>query len=138
MPVIRYNSYMSFRWYLIFMGVGTGLAWIAWMFVLQTTNPYESGFMGLAFFYITLMLSLVGTLSLLGIGYRIGIQKRNITVFREVRVSFRQAVILSLLAVFALCLGAQKHMTWYYLLALVALAGGIEYTMSVIQSARRE
>ncbi len=129
---------MNFRWYLIFMGVGTGLAWIAWMFVLQTTNPYESGVMGLAFFYITLMLSLVGTLSLLGIGYRIGIQKRNATVFREVRVSFRQAVLLSLLAVCALYLASQKHMTWYYLLILVALAGGIEYILLVIQSARRE
>lgn len=129
---------MSFRWYVILMGMGTGLAWVAWVIVLMTMNPDEAGLTGLLFFYSTLFLSCVGTLALVGILYRVGIRKRSEMITREVRLSFRHAVLLSAVAVIALWLSHNQHMTWYYLGLLGLVTICIEYVFMVIQRSHRQ
>jgi hypothetical protein len=129
---------MSFRWYVILMGVGTALAWIAWLFVLEAMNPDEAGLTAFIFFYTTLFLSMVGTLSLLGLIYRIGIRHREDVLAREVRISFRHAILLSLVGTSALWLSAHHQLAWYWLLALIAVVAGIEYLFLIVQASRRQ
>lgn len=129
---------MSFRWYVILMGLGTAMAWIAWLFVLQTMNPDEAGLTAFIFFYTTLFLSLVGTLSLLGLIYRIGIRHREAVLAREVRISFRHAILLSLVGTSALWLSAHRQLAWYWLLGLIIVVGGIEYLFLMVQASRRQ
>lgn len=129
---------MSFRWYVILMGVGTGLAWISWLFVIQTMNPEEAGLTAFMFFYITLFLSLVGTLSLVGLLFRIGLRREPDMLTRVVRISFRHALLLSLGAVTALWLSAHRQLAWYWIVVLIALIAGVEYLFLMIQSARRQ
>jgi len=129
---------MTFRWYLILMGIGTGLAWMAWAVVLFTMNPFEAGVTGLLFFYVTLCLASVGSLALLGLGYRVGIRKRTDMLTREVRISFRHAVLLSFVGVGALWLSSHRSLTWYWSLALVLVSAGIEYIFMMVQEARRQ
>ncbi|MFA6100275.1 MAG: hypothetical protein WC750_05430 [Patescibacteria group bacterium] len=129
---------MSFRWYVILMGVGTALAWIAWLFVLQAMNPDEAGLTAFIFFYTTLFLSCVGTFSLLGLLYRIGVRHREAVLAREVRISFRHAILLSLVGTTALWLSAHRSLTWYWLITLILTVGVIEYLFILVQASRRQ
>lgn len=120
------------------MGVGTTLAWVAWLFVIQTMNPQEGGPTVFLFFYFTLFLVLVGTLSLVGLIYRVGLRRKSLVLAREVRVSFRHAVLLSLGGMTALWLSSHKHMAWYWLLLVIVLIASIEYVFLLIQASRRQ
>jgi len=128
---------MSFKWYAILMGLGTGLAWIAWVVILQTINPEEAGALGKMFFFITLFLSLLGTLSLFGLIYRIGIRKRMEMLQREVRVAFRHAFLLSAVSIAALIFSAQDWLRWYVILCLLLVVVGVEYVFLVFIDAPR-
>ena len=133
---LLYNHGMSFRWYLSLMGLGTALAGMAWVIVLFTMDPFQAGAMGLIFFYITLMLALTGLLSILGLGFRT-VFKQNGVLLEDVKVSFRQAVVLSVVCALALRLASQKSITWYYVLALVVVACVLECLFLVLQRRRR-
>lgn len=128
---------MSFRWYVILMGLGTGLAWISWLFVIQTMNPDEAGLTAFVFFYTTLFLSLVGTLSLIGLLFRIGLHRESDMLTRVVRLSFRHALLLSLGGVAALWLSAHRQLAWYWIVVLIIFIAGAEYLFLIIQSSRR-
>ncbi|MBD3281546.1 hypothetical protein GF391_02255 [Candidatus Uhrbacteria bacterium] len=128
---------MSFKWYAILMGFGTGLAWIGWIIILNITNPDEAGFLGLVFFFVTLFLALVGTLSMLGLLYRIGIRKRTDMVMREVRVAFRHSILLSFIAILALWFSSQEWLRWYTVVGFLMLVVAVEYVFLVFIDAER-
>jgi len=128
---------MSFKWYAMLMGLGTGLAWVAWIIILQTMNPDEAGYLGLFFFFTTLFLSLVGTISMFGLLYRIGIRKRTEMVMREVRVAFRHALLLSVLTIIALWFSSQDWLRWYTLVVFLLVAVAVEYLFLVLVDAER-
>lgn len=128
---------MNFKWYAVFMGFGTGISWIAWIIILQTMDPGEIGVMGHAFFYATLFLALLGTGSLLGILYRLGIKKRTEMLVREVRTAFRHSLLLSSLAVVCLWLAAKGFFYWYYFLLLLILLVLLEYLFLTVFEAKR-
>lgn len=128
---------MSFRWYLVFMGVGSGLAWAAWTMVLFTVNPYEAGVAGWLIFYSTLLLAAIGTLSLLGVAYRVGWLKREEDLAKQVRTSFRHAIILSLVGVFSLMLVSGHWFRWYWMLAVLVCAAAVEYVFLLVQESKR-
>ena len=129
---------MGFKGYLAMMGFGTGLAWGAWVLILMTMNPYDAGTAAPLFFFSTLLLALIGTFSLFGIGYRIGIRKRSVTLTREVRMSFRHAVLLSGLLVASIWLGSRRELTWYAALGVFAVAAAVEMASLVIQASKRQ
>jgi len=128
---------MTFRTYLILMGLGTLISWGAWVLVLYTTNPFEAGASGFVLFYLTLGMSLIGTLTLLGMAYRVFFLRRHAVMMREVRISFRHAVFLSLVAVGALALSAQGWLKWWALLALFILMSLVEYFFLLREEAHR-
>ncbi len=128
---------MSFKWYAVLMGLGTGLAWIAWIIIIQTMNPDEAGFLGLFFFFVTLFLALVGTISMLGLLYRIGIRKRTDMVMKEVRVAFRHAMLLSGLSILALWFSSQDWLRWYTLVVFLLVIVAVEYLFLVLVDAER-
>lgn len=136
-PGLWYNRRMSFKWYAILMGVGTGLAWVGWIIILNTINPDEAGLAGLIFFFVTLFLALVGTISMLGLLYRIGIRKRTEMVMREVRVAFRHAVLLSAVSIVALLFSSQDWLRWYVVIGFLLTVVLLEYIFLVFIDAER-
>ncbi|MFZ6014805.1 MAG: hypothetical protein ACOYUZ_00400 [Patescibacteria group bacterium] len=128
---------MNFKWYAIFMGFGTGISWIAWIIIIQTMNPNEAGLFGHLFFYATLFLALVGTLSLLGILYRIGIRKRSEVLVNQVRIAFRHAVLLASLAVMSLWMASRSVLHWYYFILLLVMLSAVEYVFIVVFDSKR-
>ncbi|MDD2785765.1 MAG: hypothetical protein PHS79_02610 [Patescibacteria group bacterium] len=128
---------MTFRWFVILMGIGTALAWIAWLFVIQTMNPVEAGLTAFIFFYFTLFLSLVGTLSMLELIFRVGI-RRDAMITREVRVSVRHAMLLALGGSTALWLSSNRALSWYWILLLIICMSVVEYLFLAVQTSRRQ
>ncbi len=116
---------------------GTLLAWMGWVLVLFRIDPQESGLPGLALFYLTLFVSLVGTLATFGVLYRVHLLKRRELLSREVKISFRHGVMLSLVAVISLALSAQALLFWWNFLALIIFVAAIEYGFLLVNESRR-
>jgi len=128
---------MSFKWYLILMSLGTGIAWTALVVLIQTVDPFESGFLNLVFFYIDLLLSLIGTFSILGVVYRVAIRKSDQLLIKNVQISFRHSILFALIAVVSLFLSANYLFHWYVLFPLLIVMVFVEYLFLLIQEARR-
>lgn len=128
---------MTFRAYMLFMGLGTLIAWLAWVIVLMNVDPQTTNVLGFTMFYVTLMVGLVGALTLVGISYRVLLLGRKDVLSREVKVSFRHAILLSMVSVIALALSAEKMLHWWVLVVLIAVAGILEYVSLLVQHSRR-
>ncbi len=128
---------MTFRAYLVLMGLSTAMAWIGWAIVLFNINPFETGLPGFAIFYITLCVGMVGILTLAGILYRVRLRKRQTVISREVKISFRHALLLTAVSVIALILSQQGVLHWWVLIVLIAIAAILEYLSLLVQYARR-
>jgi len=103
------------------MTIGTTLCWLAWFFVVSSVNPLETGFWGIAFFYISLFLAFTGTFSVIGFLIRHHFVKNDMIIFHHVRHTFRQGILVSSLFIIALILLQQKLLTWWNGIILVIL-----------------
>lgn len=109
---------MTLRQYLILMTISAVFCWIIWGFVLYSVDPTTAGILGFVFFYFSLFLALVGTLSVLGLLLRRKFGKGEF-IFKTVTISFRQSILLGLMIIGALILKSQKLLTWWNIIFLV-------------------
>lgn len=116
---------MSFRAYIIMMIITTLASWSMWAMVIFSINPNTTDFLGLLFFYLSLFLSLIGTMSIVGSVIRKKMIKEGL-LFRHVVVSLRQAVLFSVLIITALLLQSNSILTWWSILLLVGALSVIE------------
>ena len=117
---------MSFKKYLILMTFSTFVCWIIWLLVLNYIDPQEAGFLGFIFFYFSLFLSLVGTISIVGLFIRMKILKDEL-VFRHVSTAFRQAILFSILIIGALFLNSKSLLTWWDMVLFILALSVIEF-----------
>ncbi len=108
------------------MTIGTVLCWGGWLWVLFFVNPYEADRWGLLFFYSSLFLALVGTISIIGFVVRFLIIKHEFA-YKQVKRALRQGIMLAALVVVSLYLQSQNLLVWWNLILLVLLVMGIEY-----------
>ena len=121
---------MSLRLYLWIMSLGTFFCWVAWFFVIIKLAPEEAGFMGLMFFYMSLFLAIVGTFSVLGFLLRLLRLKNDQLVFRHVRHTFRQSILIGVFLISLLMLKANEAITWWIVTLLLLLLFLIEAILS--------
>lgn len=122
---------MTLRLYLALMSIGTFFCWVAWLFVITNISPTEAGLLGLFFFYFSFFLAILGTFSVLGFLIRKTIIKNDDVIFRHVRNTFRQSLLLSTLISIILFLLSQKLLFWWnfaLLLGIVIFLEGIIFT----------
>ncbi len=103
---------MTLRQYLVLMLAGTALSWTAVGLIVTSVDPTDTQPVIFAIFYASLGLALVGTFSTVGFLLRHHLIARNAVLSRQVAVSFRQAVLLSFLAIAALILRSRSLLTW--------------------------
>jgi hypothetical protein len=111
---------MSLRNFILFIILGTVLAWGAWIVVLVGISPTQAGISGFLMFYVTLGAALVGTASLLLAFIRIVVLKRRDVPSREIRTSFRHAALFAVVAVTSLALSANGMLQTWHVIALIA------------------
>jgi hypothetical protein len=104
---------MTLKRYLVSMAICAGLCWIGWLLVLFLVDPERAGFLGHLAFYLSLFLALTGTLALAGFIIRARISTR--AIFREVEVSFRQAIWIAAFIVFLFLFRSFQLLRWWNL-----------------------
>lgn len=117
---------MTLRQYLILMTISAVFCWAIWVFVLFMIDPTTAGLLGFAFFYLSLFLALAGTMSVLGLLFRMKFGKEE-AVFRTVTTSFRQATLLALLLIGGLFLKSKNLLAWWNIVLLVLALAILEF-----------
>lgn len=112
------HDLMSIRVYLFIMTVTTASAWIGWIVVLHSIDPVRSGATGFLLFYLTLGISLFGTLSLLGTGIRSWLKGNSNSLILTVR-SFRQAILFTILVLLTLWLSSVDLLAWWSMVLVI-------------------
>lgn len=128
---------MSFRGYLTTMAIGTIASFGAWVYVMSSVRPDEATAMDFVLFYLTLSMGLVGILAILGVLYRVLVRRRRDVVSREVKVSFRHAVLLTTVAVLSLLFSKQGSFHWWTPFVLILVASIFEYVSLMVQRSHR-
>ena len=119
---------MTLRQYVVLMTLGTFLCWGAWFLVVMYLDPATAGWLGFGFFYSSLFLALVGSFSLIGLGFRLYILQSEV-VFRQVSVAFRQALSFSVLMTVGLFLESKDLLTWWNAVMLVLAVTLVEFAV---------
>ena len=101
---------MNLRQYIATMLFATILCWLSWFFVISNVDPFATPISGFAFFYGSLFLSVMGTLSIMFFFFYKLFGDKNLPMFRYVEVSFRQSMFLSLFIILALFLQGQNYL----------------------------
>src|SRR3990167_2276274 len=117
---------MTLRQYLILMSVGAAICWMAWIFVLGSTDPTQAGFFGFLFFYSSLFLALAGTFSVIGFLIKKIILKNDQAVFHHVKSTFRQGMLAATAIILGLILLQTKLLTWWDAILLITLFAAVE------------
>jgi len=97
----------------------------AWGAVLVLLNPFESGFLALLLFYLTLGLALVGTFSLFGYLFRAFIKKDEMA-YKHISIASRQSILFTLIVIAALILQSIRALAWWNVILLLVLSGFVE------------
>lgn len=112
---------MNLRQYIFTMLFATTLCWVAWFFVIVNIDPFETNMLGFSFFYISLFLSLLGTISLIiFLCYRL-FASRDLPLFRYVQISFRQSLFISSFVIVCLFLQGSNYLNMWIAIVLVSM-----------------
>jgi len=126
---------MTLPVYLTGLILATLLAGICLAAILVYFDPTSSGFLIFILFYLSLFIGATGVFTLIGLFIRRISQKRRLPLpanraVRQLEVSFRQGVLLSLILISALVLQSQRVLVWWHLLVLVGLVGLAEWWLA--------
>jgi hypothetical protein len=110
---------MMLRSSLVVFGLGSGLAWAAFLLILFTVPPETAGGIGEGFFFGSLFVALTGTLTMLGALGR----ARASTVLPVLHLgpAFRQGALLATATAGLLTLQRFRLLRWWNVLAVVAV-----------------
>ena len=122
---------MNLTKYLTLMSLATLLSWIAFLVVIFSVNPFETVILGFVLFYTSLFFAITGTLSLIGFLIRYFINK-NQFITQQVVISFRQAILFSILIITGLYLQSYNLVAWWNLLILIIILMFVEITFLAI------
>lgn len=112
---------MNLRQYIFTMLFATTLCWVALLFVMVNVDPFETNTLGFVFFYVSLFLSLLGTISLvIFLVYRL-FASRELPLFRYVQISFRQSLYISFFIILFLFLQGTEYLNMWNAIVLVSM-----------------
>lgn len=113
------------------------MCWSGFVFVVSTIDPESAGVYGYAFFYGTLFCAVVATLSVFGFILRTRLLKGEVA-FRQVSVTFRQAIWFGVLVTTALWLQTKDLLNWWNLLLLIIVLSVFEFFFLSLRRQSRE
>lgn len=110
----------------------TFLCWVSWVFVIMNIDPYQTTSLGFVFFYVSLFLALLGTISLLTfLSYKL-FASRDLPLFRYVQISFKQSLFATAFLVVFLYLQGRGYLNiWNALILFTIFILIISFTLSI-------
>jgi hypothetical protein len=126
---------MTLKQYLVVMILATIMCWISWGMVIVNIDPFTTGSLGFIFFYISLFLSLLGTISIGSFFMYNHFSKRHLPMFKYVKKSFHNAVVFSGITTGLLFLQANDLLHfWNFTIFLLVVALIVSFNMSTNQN----
>ncbi len=126
---------MTLRQYLTVMAVATIMCWISWIVVILNIDPFTSAALGFIFFYTSLFLSLIGTISLMSFFLYSRFSSQQLPMFRYVKKSFSNALFFSVVTISLLYLQAAGLLHfWNFTVFLLVVALVISFSISTKHS----
>ena len=103
--------------------------------ILVYFDPTVSGSLVFILFYLSLLITSTGIFTLIGLFIRRISQKRRFPLLpsraiRQLEVSFRQGLLLTVILLAALILQSQRILVWWHLIILVGLVGLAEWWLA--------
>jgi len=126
---------MTLKSYLSIMFLATILCWGSFLLVINAINPETTNWIGLFLFYLSLFLSLTGTISVIGFLVRFIFLKHEL-VWDSVSAAFRQSFLISIFVVISLILLAYDLLNWLNILFLIIGLSVIEYFLLFYKEGR--
>ena len=120
---------MTHHRYISIIALSGLFAWIAWALIIFKLDPIQSMGISLSFFFITLLLALSCTFSVIGFYFRVWLFKNEI-FYKHINVALRQGLLLSLITIFCLVFQMMRVLTWWSGLLLIVVAVLLEFYFS--------
>lgn len=117
---------MSLRSYLALMFFTTLVCWLAFSYVIRTVNPEITNWVGFLLFYLSLFLSLSGTMAIVGFIVRF-IGLRHEMIPQSVKAAFRQSFLFAFFITAILFLLSRNLFTWLNLILLIVFLSIFEF-----------
>ncbi len=108
---------MTLRKCFVLILLSTFLCWLSWGVVVLYIDPEETGSLGFFLFYLALLLSLIGTLTLLGFLIRVKLSKDPVS--KKMVTSFRQAIWFSFLIIAFISFKGLGLLRWWNISLLI-------------------
>ncbi len=124
---------MTHHKYISYIGFSALVAWVSWLLIIFKLNPYGSMGLSLAFFFITLLIALSCTFTVLGFYFRVWLFKNEI-FYKHIGIALRQGIFLSLISIFCLVFQMMRLLNWWSGLLLVVIAVLLEFYFSARDS----
>lgn len=71
------------------------ISWFSWILVILNLDPYESTALGLSLFFISLLLSLIGTFTII-LFFLKKLRSQHEVFIKHIMISLRQGILLSI------------------------------------------
>jgi len=117
---------MSLRLYLFIMSIMTALCALAFGYIFFTVDPEITNSTGLALFYLSLFLSIIGAAAIIGFVVRFVIFRQEL-VINSVKTAFRQSFFFAGFIVASLMLLSKNLLSWLNLLILIIGLSALEF-----------
>lgn len=123
---------MSIKQYLTTMLIATILCWLAWWLVVINIDPFADTGLGLAFFYLSLFLALLGAVSIISFSLRNYFSHEMLPLFKYVQSSFKDAFLYSLILTVLLYFQSKAYLRWWNIgLVLVIIIFYLVFKLSL-------
>ena len=120
---------MTHHKYLAIIGVAGIVSWLAWIVVINKLDPQQSMGLALALFYLSLLLALTCTFTVIGFYFRIWLNKNEV-YYNHIYIAFRQGLLLTVITIGCLTFQLLQVLTWWTGLLLIAIVTMVEFYFS--------
>jgi hypothetical protein len=126
---------MTLKTYLALMIIATLVAWLGFGIVVLMVDPQSSNWLGIVLFYVTLIMAVTGTGSIIGFIIRFLFLKHELIV-RSVLVAFRQGFFAAILISALLFIFSRDIFSWLNLGLLIVCLTALEFLLLSLESDR--
>jgi hypothetical protein len=118
---------MTLKQYLGTIIFTTAICWVAWFFILFNVDPFTADLFGFVLFYISLLLALIGSISVVYFIFYLKFQMEIYPTYQLVRRSFKNACIFAGIVLLLLVLQGLNLLNWWNLPILAVIFVSIIY-----------
>lgn len=123
---------MRLKPFIILILLATLLSWISWGFVVVTIDPFFAEPIAFIFFYLSLLVALIGTVSLIFLTVYTKVVPIDAPVYRVVSRSLRDGLMVAVLLVTLLALqGFQLLTIWNIGIFVVLLLLAVSFYLTL-------